>query len=177
MPTTGRPRLKQEEYQARVDAYCAKYGVARNSEGVPPFPRGKRETDQHREWLKLYKTHQRLARRQNGQCQHCRAPVSEGSVCEAHRAANSARTGSHGASAGPRRALLEVQGGRCPICGERVEVWDSLDHCHGTRKLRAIMHQACNQLVGAAESLGPEALDRVRAYLWPEAPRPRRQRG
>mgnify|MGYP003581426524 CR=1 FL=1 len=28
--------------------------------GIPPFPSGRRETDQHREWLALYKAHARL---------------------------------------------------------------------------------------------------------------------
>jgi len=43
--------------------YCARYGVAANAEGLPPFPSGLRETPQHREWLTLYKAHQRLRRR------------------------------------------------------------------------------------------------------------------
>jgi hypothetical protein len=173
----GRPRLTPEEYEARLRAYCAKYSVAPNTEGFAPFPAGRRETPQHREWMKLYKAHNRMARRTRGQCERCGTAVSDGSIfCEAHRAANSANTGGHGASADQRRALLESQAGRCPICGEAVDLWDSIDHCHPTSELRALIHQRCNQLVGAAESLGPEALDRVRLYLWTPVSKKRTRR-
>jgi|KBSSwiStaDraftv2_1062776.scaffolds.fasta_scaffold90857_3 ribosomal protein S27AE len=163
----GRPRLTPEEYESRLRAYCAKYSVKPNAEGLPPFPAGRRETPQHREWMKLYKVHNRMARRSRGQCERCGTAVSDGSIfCETHRAANSAVTGGHAASADERRALLDAQGSRCPICGETVDLWDSVDHCHRTRAVRALIHQRCNQLVGAAESLGPDALDRVKQYLW-----------
>jgi recombination endonuclease VII len=118
-----------------------------------------------------------MARRTRGQCERCGAAVSAGSIfCETHRAANSASTGGHGASADQRRALLDSQAGRCPICGEAVDLRDSVDHSHPTSELRALMHQRCNQLVGAAESLGPEALDRVRLYLWTPVSKKRTRR-
>jgi hypothetical protein len=167
MAAKGRPRLTPEDYAARLQAYCAAYAVQPNATGLPPFPSGRRETPQHREWMKLYKAHNRMGRRTRGQCERCGTPVSDGSIfCETHRAASSAHTGGHGASADERRVLLDAQGGRCPICGESVDLWDSVDHSHQTRAVRALMHQRCNQLVGAAESLGPAALDRVRQYLW-----------
>ena len=170
MAAKGRPRLTPEDYEARVQAYCAAYAVKPNAEGLPPYPAGRRETPQHREWLKLYKAHNRMARHARGQCERCGAAVSDGSIfCETHRGANSAHTGGHGASAEQRRALFDAQAGRCPICGETVDLWDSVDHCHPTREVRALMHQRCNQLVGAAESSGSQALDRVRQYLWPAA--------
>ena len=143
MPVRGRPRLTPEEYATRVRAYCARYGVAGAPDGLPPFPKGRRETPQHREWMKLYKAHKRL----------------------------------HGASAGERKALLEAQGGICPICNKSVELSDSLDHGHESRRPPALLHQACNQLVVAAESLGPQVVDRVRDYLWPVAPKVRRAKG
>jgi len=59
----GRPPLSSEQVAARVQAYCARYGVTIGSEGLPPFPSGRRETPQHREWLTLYKALQRLRRR------------------------------------------------------------------------------------------------------------------
>jgi hypothetical protein len=56
----GRPGLTAEGYQARLDAYCVLYGVSVTPEGIPPFPSGRRETAQHREWIALYKAHRRL---------------------------------------------------------------------------------------------------------------------
>jgi len=173
----GRPRLTPEEYEGRLRAYCSAFAVKPNAQGLPPFPSGQRETPQHREWMKLYKAHNRMARRSRGQCERCGTPVSGDSIfCEAHRAANSAVTGGHGASADQRRALMDAQAGRCPICGEPVDLWDSVDHSHQTRAVRALMHQRCNQLVGVAEALGPEALDRVRLYLWTAVAKPHDRR-
>ena len=149
--------------------YCARYGVTPSAEGLPPFPAGRRETPQHREWISLYKTYNRLARRERGQCERCSAPASEGSVfCEAHRADVSARAASHGASLEDRRGLLNAQDGRCPICGQKVDLWDSVHHSHSTGWVRAVLHQRCNQLVALAEAAGPDVLNRLRAYLWPQ---------
>jgi hypothetical protein len=170
MAAKGRPRLSPEDYEARLQAYCAAYTVRPNAEGLPPFPAGRRETTQHREWMKLYKAHNRMARRSRGQCERCGTPVSVGSIfCEAHRAGSSAPTTGHGSSAEERRALFDAQAGRCPICGEALDLRDSVDHSHQTRELRALMHQRCHQLVAAADSLGPQALERVRQYLWTTA--------
>jgi hypothetical protein len=83
----------------------------------------------------------------------------------------------HGASTGARKALLEAQGGNCPICNKSVELSGSLDHGHESQRPAALLHQACNQLVVAAESLGPQVVDRVRNYLWPVAPNVRRAKG
>ena len=178
MPSKGRPRLSLADLEARIADYCRRYHAVRAPTGLPSFPTGKRETPQHREWMKLYKAHQRLSRRQNGTCERCGDVVSAGSVfCESHRPQSSGRSGAHGATASDRRALLEAQGGMCPICGESVELSDSLDHSPKTRKHRALVHQACNQLVDAAESLGPKAVERVRDYLWPVVPKGRRVKG
>ncbi len=46
-----------------MQEYCSRYGVAPKPDGLPPFPAGRRETAQHREWLALYKALQRLRRR------------------------------------------------------------------------------------------------------------------
>ncbi len=94
-------------------AYCARYDVVPNSEGLPPFPSGKRETRQHREWIAVYKAHQRLVRRKRGQCERCPAPASPGSVfCEAHRAGIVSNRG----AAVPAR---------CPTCGQ---AWPGSTH-------------------------------------------------
>ena len=156
MPTKGRPRLTPEEQQTRVAEYCQRYGVTPNDSGLPPFPRGQRETQQHREWMAVYKAHNRLGRRGRGQCERCAAPTSDGSVfCEKHRADVAAR------------ALL-AQAGQCPICGRRVELRDSVDQSHVQGKVRVILHPRCNQLVALAEATGRQSLERLRAYLWPD---------
>jgi hypothetical protein len=63
----GRPALADEEVSARVARYCRRYGVAPVAPGaVPPFPSGRRETAQHREWLLVYRAVKRLAARRAG---------------------------------------------------------------------------------------------------------------
>ena len=149
--------MTAELYQERLSVYCKRYRVAPLDTGLPPFPTGQRETPQHKEWISLYKAHQRIGRRDRGQCERCAAPAGPGSVfCEAHRGA-----GSKGLTAGERHALLEAQGGRCPVCREPVEASAPV---HGSK---ALLHPRCHQLAGLAEALGPAALDRLRAYLWP----------
>ena len=168
MPVRGRPRLTSADYETRAKAYCAKYGVALGHQGLPPFPAGRRETPQHREWMGLYKLRHRLGRRERRQCERCGASISDGSVfCDTHRGENSGRAVAHGASVEQRRELFRAQGGRCPICGQKVDVSDRIDQCRSTGRLRAILHQRCNQVVGLAELAGPGVLERLRAYLWP----------
>ena len=87
----GRPRLTPEAYQARLDGYCARYKVTPLATDIPPFPAGRRETPQHREWIALYKAKSRLAR------SRADAPVGAETM-----------------------ARLKVQGGLCPICGLEV---------------------------------------------------------
>ncbi len=167
MPTKGRPRLTPEEQQTRVAEYCQRYGVTPNDSGLPPFPRGQRETQQHREWMAVYKAHNRLGRRGRGQCERCAAPTSDGSVfCEKHRA-DAARSGNDGASLETRRALLVAQAGRCPICGRTVELSDCVDHHQTGGQVRAMLHPRCHQLAALAEATGSPSLERLRAYLWP----------
>jgi hypothetical protein len=177
MPSKGRPRLTPEALQARIAEYCARYGVAPNAEGMPPFPAGQRETRQHRDWIAVYKAHDRLGRRGRGQCERCSAAAGDGSVfCDEHRADVSALAGRHAAtSLEDRRALLDAQGGRCRICGKAVQLREAIDHA--TSGLRAVLHPRCNRLVGLAEALGPDSLDRLRGYLWPGGPaKPARRR-
>lgn len=143
MAPRGRPRLTPDEYAARVRDYCSRYAVKDAPNGLPPFPKGKRETAQHRDWLKLYKAHQRL-----------------------HR--------SHEGTEADRRALLEAQGGACPICGEKLDLEGVLDRSPQSREPRALLHTACRRLVEAAESLGPKAFEHARQHLWPLAPKARR---
>ncbi len=166
MPARGRLRLTPQDLEARIAAYCARYGVSPNPEGLPPFPAGKRETPQHREWIAVYKAHHRLARRKRGQCERCAAPARGGSLfCDEHRS---------GASPQDRRERWTTQGGRCPICGERLALAEGVDHSRNDGALRAVLHTSCSRLVRLAEAAGPEALERTRGYLWPAASKRRR---
>jgi hypothetical protein len=93
MPTKGRPRLTHTEYQERLDSYCRRHGVSPTAAGIPPFPSGRRETDQHREWLALYKAHSRLnqpgalSTPPDGSCGVCGRPVAAEDAV-AHRTAS-----------------------------------------------------------------------------------------
>lgn len=89
-PRRGRPRVTAEQLRERIDAYCRRYGVRLGDDGLPPFPAGKRESAQHREWMAVYKAHRRLASRpleddprqrlhllaaQRGSCAICHLPL------------------------------------------------------------------------------------------------------
>lgn len=170
MPPRGRPRLGPEVYAERLSAYCTRYGVAPSAEGLAPFPTGRRETPQHREWIALYKAHSRLARRERGQCERCESTASDGSIyCAAHRPKLAPRAGAHSASLVDRRRLLRAQRGRCPICNRKLDIADASDHSDASGDLRAVLHHRCGQLVGLAEPAGPDVLERLRGYLWPRS--------
>jgi len=62
----GRPALTDDEVRDKVLAYCERYDVAPGPEGLPPFPSGRRESLQHREWLTVYRARQRLKARSAG---------------------------------------------------------------------------------------------------------------
>jgi hypothetical protein len=170
VPPKGRPRLTEDDLQARIGAYCRAFGVSPGPKGLPPFPSGKRETPQHREWISLYKLWSRLGRRQRGQCERCDAPIVEGSVfCEEHRAATPSPAK---LSQDQRNELLASQGGRCPICLETIDLLESVAATHGQAPL-ALVHPGCNRLLGLAEAAGQQTLERVRAQLWPKTPKGR----
>ena len=169
MPRQGRPRLTPEAYQARLDAYCARYKATPLATDIPPFPTGRRETPQHREWIGLYKAKARLARRERGQCERCAAPVAEDSIfCEAHRLATDALGGS---SAG---ALVAGQDGRCPICRLELDPGDAVAHAPGPERAHAALHRRCHGLAVLAADFDAEAIGHLRAYLWPPRVRGRR---
>ncbi len=64
--------------------------------------------------------------------------------------------------------MLESQGGVCAICGElETDIRKhklSLDHCHVTGKVRGILCNRCNKLLGHAQD-SPEILMRAAGYL------------
>lgn len=144
-PTRGRPRLSPGDVKARIQDYCRRYGVTAGPEGLPAFPSGKRETPQHRDWMAVYKAHQRLG-----------------------------RVG--GASLQDRRALLATQGGACSVCGLTLAVSEAVAHKAADGRSLGALHPACHRLAVSGEAAGPEAVDRLRAYLWPAATRPPKRR-
>ncbi len=95
----GRPPLTEEQVRARVAAYCQRYHVSPGPGGLPPFPTGRRETRQHREWLTVYRALQRAKARAaaaasvpaetpaGGSCPVCGRPLREDlAVVRARRA-------------------------------------------------------------------------------------------
>jgi len=168
MPAQGRPRLRPEDLEVRIADYCRRYKAARSATGLPVFPTGKRETRQHREWIALYKLHNRLGRRSRGQCERCPEPAVAGSVfCETHRAQNSGTTVSM--APGERRSLLAQQNGCCPVCGLTLATSDSVefDRQGSNSGPRALLHGSCARLATSALTLGPEGLARLQEFLWP----------
>ncbi len=59
----GRPALTDDQVRDKVHAYCERYHVSPGPQGFPPFPSGRRESPQHREWLTVYRALQRLRAR------------------------------------------------------------------------------------------------------------------
>ena len=62
----ARPPLTDDQVRDKVLAYCERYDVSPGPEGLPPFPSGRRESLQHREWLTVYRALQRLKARSAG---------------------------------------------------------------------------------------------------------------
>ena len=133
--------MTQEELQQRIDDYCARYGVReRKPDGLPPYPAGEREEPAHRDWIVLYKAVSRFRKRQSG------LPASP-----------------------ERHAAIEAQNGRCPICLADVGAEGRLAHQPQAGATMTVVHSECDELLRKVLTLGPSALDRLRAYAWPEA--------
>lgn len=59
-------------------------------------------------------------------------------------------------------AMLAAQEGKCAICGEYRKL--AVDHCHTTEKVRGLLCNACNSLLGFAND-NPDTLRSALAYL------------
>jgi hypothetical protein len=57
-------RLTSDVFEERLADYCRRYEVGIGPNGLPPYPAGRRETPQHREWMALHKTQKVLAARE-----------------------------------------------------------------------------------------------------------------
>lgn len=133
----ARPALTEEQVQAKVALYCQRYDVSPGPGGLPPFPTGKRESRQHREWLTVYRALQRLRQRS--------APADSP---QAHEQASAAAT-------------------PCPVCSRPLEPGLGVPYARRPRSRALSLHPACAELARLAESLGPDALVGVQRFLWP----------
>lgn len=164
MAPRGRPAITEEVLHARIGDYCARYKVAPNENGLPPFPAGQRETRQHREWISLLKAGSRLRRRTAGLCRRCDAPAAPGKVFCGQHDPSSART------------APATSNTKCLICGDAVAGTLVDEHRRRPESEPVLVHRACLGVISLAQKAGPGLLDRVRDYLWPqEVPRPRRR--
>lgn len=73
----------------------------------------------------------------------------------------------YGISVSDYNKILEIQGGRCAICGTdksikagRIQSF-SVDHCHKTGRVRGLLCLACNHLLGRYEN----NKDKIHEYL------------
>jgi hypothetical protein len=144
-PRIGRPSLGFDEIERRVAAYCRRYGVAVAANGLPPFPSGRRETRQHREWHTLYRAHQRHERRTPDGTPKDRTP-------------------------GRRPSAASESTGACAVCRMALDDAAAASFARrGSGKAAAVrVHGACADLARAAEAAGPDAVAGVAKLLWPE---------
>ena len=67
-------------------------------------------------------------------------------------------------------AMWDEQKGRCAFCGGSMTKWKKgmlgpvVDHCHTTNKVRGIVHNRCNLIVGMFEN-NPNILKNAPAYI------------
>lgn len=60
-------------------------------------------------------------------------------------------------------ALLIAQSGRCAIC-DRADRNLNVDHCHTSTRVRGLLCQRCNILIGYLDNT-PDVVDKARAWL------------
>lgn len=58
-------RRTVEAFEERLADYCRRYEVSIGANGLPPYPAGRRETPQHREWMALHRAQKVLADRES----------------------------------------------------------------------------------------------------------------
>lgn len=76
----------------------------------------------------------------------------------------------HGISEDNFNYLLEMQGGKCDICGTSDPIrCFCVDHCHNTGRIRGILCDLCNKGLGAFKD-NKNALARAIEYLNPNDP-------
>jgi len=70
----------------------------------------------------------------------------------------------YGLLAGDYEALVERQRGLCPICLKPLAGRIHIDHKHGTKQVRGLLHTTCNSGIGMLGD-SPEVLQRAIEYL------------
>jgi hypothetical protein len=112
----------EDQVRAKVLTYCERYGVSPGPEGLPPFPAGRRETRQHREWLTVYRALQRSKARAASATPADPAPPggSECPVCSRSLERDLAVAYPRRAARSPRPVLLH------PACAELARLADTL---------------------------------------------------
>lgn len=162
MAQRGRPPITEDVLSARISDYCARYSVIPDKKtGLPPFPAGRRETPQHREWITILKARTRLRRRAGGLCRRCDEPAVAGTIfCKQH--------GPFSETTPTRSHAL------CFVCG--VAVAKAVEHRRDPRSEPVSVHRQCHEVISAVQKAGPSMLSRLQEYLWPEARRPIRAR-
>ena len=70
----------------------------------------------------------------------------------------------YGLPRGGYQALLARQGGVCGICGEQSFRWLCIDHCHSSGKVRGLLCNKCNVILGMCHD-DPNILRAAIAYL------------
>jgi hypothetical protein len=139
-PHVGRPPLDPEVVAARITSYCERYAVAAKADGLPPFPSGRRETRQHKEWLALYRARRRADQR---------------------RAAASAAFPTAPATTSDQAPAS------CPVCGTGIARQDADTYRPRRHRQPLVLHRRCAELARAVEAAGPEATARLLRLLWP----------
>ncbi len=71
--------------------------------------------------------------------------------------------GKYGLSEEVFKSKLEAQAGMCAICEQDMKGKACVDHCHNTGKLRDLLCNKCNSLLGALEK--PEFMTKAVRYL------------
>lgn len=71
----------------------------------------------------------------------------------------------YGISVDKHKAMVEEQNGRCAVCTNPPSKRGLfVDHCHVSNKVRALLCQHCNSLLGAAKD-NPETLRNAASYV------------
>ncbi len=65
-----------------------------------------------------------------------------------------------------RRATLDRQDGRCPVCARDLDLEAAVNHADMTGAPRGVLHEECKLVAVSAERLGVDGFDRLRAYLF-----------
>ncbi len=101
--------------------------------------------------------------RNDGHHTECRSCVAEGNANRAPARAEWKLRRNYGIGLKDKGALIEAQGGRCPLCLRNLSS-PVVDHDHATNRIRGVLCRNCNTWLGAIEA-DPGRIDRALEYL------------